>query len=60
METEESDWIFDEPESLRKIRVVPIEGSYNSYKITEKLKCDWSGNIYLLGLLGVLIITYLT
>ncbi|MGX9161976.1 hypothetical protein [Priestia megaterium] len=60
MEMEELNWTSDEPEVPRKLKIEPITGSYNSYNVNEKSKRDWSGNIYLLGLLGILIITYLT
>ncbi|MBT2281672.1 hypothetical protein J7E51_27850 [Priestia megaterium] len=44
----------------RKIVVKPVAGSYNSFSIDEKQKRDWSGNIYLACVVGVLTIAFFT
>ncbi len=43
---EELDLILDK-EVQRKLKIEPIEGSYNSYAVHEREKREWSGNIYL-------------
>ncbi|MCU7741532.1 hypothetical protein [Priestia megaterium] len=59
---EESNSICDDEEIAlqRNFKVTAIPGSYNSYSIDDKMKRDWSGNIYLLCFLGVLIISYIS
>ncbi|MBE2977758.1 hypothetical protein [Priestia megaterium] len=42
----------------RRIVVKPVDGSYNSYSIDEKQKRDWSGNIYLACVVGILAIAF--
>ncbi|CAI8918352.1 hypothetical protein [Priestia megaterium] len=44
----------------RKIVVKPIADSYNSFSIDEKQKRDWSGNIYLACVAGILAIAFFT
>ena len=58
---EELDLILDkEAEIQRKLKIVPIEGSYNSYVVDEKEKRDWSGNIYLACVAAILAIAFFT
>ncbi|MDT0150180.1 hypothetical protein Q9R38_26985 [Priestia aryabhattai] len=60
---EELHWIYDNNEEVdlqRTFKVTAIPGSYNSYSIDDKMKRDWSGNIYLLCFLGILIISYIS
>jgi len=58
---EELDLISDKAvEIKRKLKVEPIEGSYNSYAVHEKEKRDWSGNIYLTCLVAILAIAFFT
>ncbi|MDH6657084.1 hypothetical protein ABET11_21490 [Priestia megaterium] len=42
----------------RKLKIEPIEGSYNSYAVKEKR--DWSGNIYLACVAAILAIAFFT
>ncbi|MDG0061927.1 MULTISPECIES: hypothetical protein [Priestia] len=44
----------------RKLKIKPIEGSYNSYAVNEKEKRDWSGNIYLACVAAILVIAFFT
>ncbi|WP_425204048.1 hypothetical protein [Priestia megaterium] len=44
----------------RKLKIEPIEGSYNSYAVNEKEKKDWSGNIYLACVATILAIAFFT
>ncbi|MGG3159796.1 hypothetical protein ABEP50_29600 [Priestia megaterium] len=44
----------------RKLKIEPIEGSYNSYAVNEKEKRDWSGNIYLACVAAILVIAFFT
>ncbi|MED3867236.1 hypothetical protein [Priestia megaterium] len=44
----------------RKLKIDPIEGSYNSYAVNEKEKRDWSGNIYLACVVAILAIAFFT
>lgn len=56
---EELDLILDkEVEIQRKLKIEPIEGSYNSYVVGEKEKRDWSGNIYLACVAAILAIAF--
>jgi predicted nuclease with RNAse H fold len=56
---EELNLILDkEAEIQRKLKVEPIEGSYNSYAVHEKEKRDWSGNIYLACVAAILAIAF--
>lgn len=56
---EELDLILDkEIEIQRKLKIEPIEGSYNSYVVGEKEKRDWSGNIYLACVAAILAIAF--
>ncbi|WP_347395178.1 hypothetical protein [Priestia megaterium] len=58
---EELDLILDkEVEIQRKLKIKPIEGSYNSYVVNEKEKWDWSGNIYLACVAAILAIAFFT
>ncbi len=58
---EELDLILDEEfEIQRKLKIDPIEGSYNSYAVNEKEKRDWSGNIYLACVAAILAIAFFT
>lgn len=58
---EELDLILDkEAEMQRKLKIEPIEGSYNSYVVNEKEKRDWSGNIYLVCVAAILAIAFFT
>ncbi|PEZ05935.1 hypothetical protein CN330_27680 [Priestia megaterium] len=58
---EELDLILDEEfEIQRKLKIDPIEGSYNSYAVNEKEKRDWSGNIYLTCVAAILAIAFFT
>lgn len=58
---EELDLILDkEVEIQRKLKIEPIEGSYNSYVVDEKEKRDWSGNIYLACVVAILAIAFFT
>jgi predicted nuclease with RNAse H fold len=58
---EELDLILDkEVEIQRKLKIEPIEGSYNSYVVDEKEKRDWSGNIYLACVAAILAIVFFT
>ncbi|MCM3186009.1 hypothetical protein ABIC37_005538 [Priestia megaterium] len=53
--------ILDKEVALqRKLRIDPIEGSYNSYAVNEKDKRDWSGNIYLACVAAILAIAFFT
>lgn len=56
---EELDLILDK-EGQRKLKIEPIEGSYNSYAVHEREKRDWSGNIYLACLALILAIGFFT
>ena len=59
--TEESNLISDKEVALqRKLKIKPIEGSYNSYAVNEKEKRDWSGNIYLACVAAILVIAFFT
>ncbi|MEO2223003.1 hypothetical protein ABGV39_01825 [Priestia megaterium] len=49
-----------EVEIQRKLKIKPIEGSYNSYVVNEKEKWDWSGNIYLACVAAILAIAFFT
>ncbi|WP_416435083.1 hypothetical protein [Priestia megaterium] len=49
-----------EVEIPRKLKIEPIEGSYNSYAVHEKKKKDWSGNIYLACVTAILAIAFFT
>ncbi|WP_394530960.1 hypothetical protein [Priestia aryabhattai] len=49
-----------ELEIQRKLKIEPIEGSYNSYVVDEKEKRDWSGNIYLACVAAILAIAFFT
>ncbi|MGF9893029.1 hypothetical protein ABEX78_30615 [Priestia megaterium] len=42
----------------RKLKIEPIEGSYNSYAVHDKEKRDWSGNVYLACVAAVLAIAF--
>ncbi|WP_394549302.1 hypothetical protein [Priestia aryabhattai] len=42
----------------RKLKIEPIEGSYNSYTVNEKEKRDWSGNVYLACVTAILAIAF--
>ncbi|MGE1115424.1 hypothetical protein ACQJ0K_27210 [Priestia megaterium] len=44
----------------RKLKIEPIDGSYNSYAVNEKEKKDWSGNIYLACVAAILVIAFFT
>lgn len=58
---EELGLILDEEfEIQRKLKIDPIEGSYNSYAVNEKEKRDWSGNIYLACVAAILAIAFFT
>ena len=58
---EEYDLILDEEvQQQRKLKIEPIQGSYNSYLVDEKGKRDWSGNIYLACLVTILVIAFFT
>lgn len=58
---EELDLILDnEAEIQRKLKIEPIEGSYNSYVVHEKEKRDWSGNVYLACVAAILAIVFFT
>lgn len=58
---EELDLILDkEAEIQRKLKIEPIEGSYNSYAVHEKGKRDWSGNVYLACVAAILAIAFFT
>ena len=58
---EELELILDkEVEIQRKLKIDPIEGSYNSYAVNEKEKRDWSGNIYLACVAAILAIAFFT
>lgn len=56
---EELDLILDK-EGQRKLKIEPIEGSYNSYAVHEREKRDWSGNIYLACVALILAIGFFT
>ncbi|CJG28948.1 Uncharacterised protein [Streptococcus pneumoniae] len=58
---EELDLILDkEAEIQRKLKIEPIEGSYNSYAVHEKERRDWSGNVYLACVAAILAIAFFT
>ena len=58
---EELDLISGKEVALqRKLKIEPIEGSYNSYVVDEKEKRDWSGNIYLACVAAILAIAFFT
>lgn len=58
---EEFGLIFDKEQGMqRKLKLKPIPDSYNSYLVEEKEKRDWSGNIYLGGIVAILTIVFLT
>jgi hypothetical protein len=58
---EESNLISGKEVALqRKLKIEPIEGSYNSYEVNEKEKRDWSGNIYLACVAAILAIAFFT
>jgi len=58
---EEYDLTLDkEVQRQRKLKIKPIEGSYNSYAVDEKEKRDWSGNIYLTCVAAILAIAFFT
>jgi hypothetical protein len=58
---EESNLISGKEVALqRKLKIEPIEGSYNSYAVNEKEKRDWSGNIYLACVAAILAIAFFT
>ncbi|WP_179924650.1 hypothetical protein [Priestia megaterium] len=53
--------ILDEEfQQQRKLKIEPIQGSYNSYLVDEKGKRDWRGNIYLACLATILAIAFFT
>ncbi|MGG2090936.1 hypothetical protein ABFY59_29065 [Priestia aryabhattai] len=47
-------------EVQRKLKIEPIEGSYNSYAVQEREKKDWRGNIYLACVAAILAISFFT
>lgn len=58
---EESNLISGKEVALqRKLKIEPIEGSYNSYAVNEKEKRDWSGNVYLACVAAILAIAFFT
>ena len=58
---EELDLISGKEVALqRKLKIEPLEGSYNSYVVDEKEKRDWSGNIYLACVAAILAIAFFT
>lgn len=58
---EESNLISGKEVALqRKLKIEPIEGSYNSYAVNEKEKRDWNGNIYLACVAAILAIAFFT
>lgn len=58
---EELDLILDKEAKIqRKLKIEPIEGSYNSYAVHEKGKRDWSGNVYLACVAAILAIAFFT
>lgn len=58
---EESNLISGKEVALhRKLKIEPIEGSYNSYLVNEKEKKDWSGNVYLVCVAAILAIAFFT
>ena len=58
---EESNLISGKEVALqRKLKIQPIEGSYNSYTVNEKEKRDWSGNVYLACVAAILAIAFFT
>ena len=42
----------------RKLKIEPIEGSYNSYAVNEKEKRDWNGSVYLACVAAILAIAF--
>lgn len=56
---EELDLISGKEVALqRKLKIEPIEGSYNSYTVDEKEKRDWSGSVYLACIAAILAIAF--
>ena len=52
---EELDLISSKEVALqRKLKIEPIEGSYNSYAVNEKEKRDWNGSVYLACVAAIL------
>ena len=47
-------------DTQRKLKIKAINDSYNSYLVEEKVKRDWSGNIYLACVATILAIAFFT
>ncbi|WP_243557891.1 hypothetical protein [Priestia megaterium] len=48
----------EEVQQQRKLKIEPIQGSYNSYLVDEKGKRDWGGNIFLACLATILAVAF--
>lgn len=56
---EELDLISGKEVALqRKLKIEPIEGSYNSYAVNEKEKRDWNGSVCLACVAAILAIAF--